>query len=163
MFDKAKMFSFVNAEEANKFIGSYGFFADSISDLKLNIKDNFYKKLVMVNTGDTYNIQTVFQSNDNNLYGLFYPLKYVSKEPTEVTRPFRDINELKKVTELDVGSIVTLREIYDRNHVFKALITSIDDEGIQISQDYYTIDRLHQCLEYHFKDNWFRFGVKEFI
>ena len=56
MFDKAKMLSFVNAEEANKFIGSYGFFADSISDLKFNIKDNFYKKLVMVNTGDTYNI-----------------------------------------------------------------------------------------------------------
>lgn len=163
MFDRTKIFSFINAEEANQFIGSYGFFADSISDLEFNINSNFYKKLVEVTIGDSYNIQMIFHSNDDNMYGLFYPLKYASKEPTEIIRPFKNIEELKKVTELDVGSIVTLREIYNHSAVFKALITGIDNNGIQVSQDYYTIDRLHQHLEYYFKDTWFRFGVKEFM
>lgn len=162
MFDKAKMFSFVNAGEAKQFIGSYGFFADSISGLKANIKDNFYKKLNLVIEDDTCDIQGVFSSDDDEFYGLFYPLKYVSKEPVEIYRPFTDIEELKKVTELDVGSIVTMRYVYDSSSEFKALITAIDSKGLQISSTYCTIYELYKLYEYQFKDNWFKFGVKEY-
>ena len=162
MFDKAKVFSFTNAALAKKFEGEYGFFANSINDLKFNIKDNFYKKLDLVIDDDNCDISAVFGSNDDEFYGLFYPLKYVTKEPVEIYRPFTDIEELKKVTEIDVGSIVIMRDIYDQNHEFKALITAIDSKGLQISSAYYTINELYKLYEYHFKNNWFRFGVKEY-
>ncbi len=162
-FDKSKMFSFINNKDAKKFIGSYGFFANSISDLKFIIKNNDYKKLDSVAEDDTCEIDAVFSTSNGEFYGLFYPLKYATDKPAEIIRPFKDIDELKKVTELDVGSIITLRDCIDYDHVFKALITAMDNEGVHIGRNYYTINELHQEFEYYFKDNWFRFGVKEFV
>ena len=162
MLRTTRVFSFMNATAAKQFIGEYGFFANSINDLRFNIKDNSYKKLDLVIDDDSCNISAVFVSNDNQFYGLFCPLKYTTGEPIKSFRPFKNIGELQKVTEIDVGSIVTLRDLYNTNHIFKALITAIDDKGIQISNNHYSINDLYRKFEYYFKNTWFRFGVKEY-
>lgn len=78
-------------------------------------------------------------------------------------RPFKDLNEFKKETGLDVGSIVTLWYIDNHDNLSKSIITNIDDytKTITFGKKELTLSDLCSDYEYNKNNKWCAFGVEE--
>ena len=78
-------------------------------------------------------------------------------------RTFKNIEEFKEKTGLDVGSIVTLWYINNNDHLIKSMITSIDTgaKTITFGSKVLSLSDLCTCYEYSKNNKWCSFGVEE--
>lgn len=85
-FDKNKVYTALNADEVK--IGSKGYFADSITELKNKVKDEEPSEV-----GKVYTENNVYRFSDSN--GLDYSLFYLVEEPEEDKyRPYETTDEM---------------------------------------------------------------------
>ena len=85
-FDKNKIYTSLNADEVK--VGSKGYFADSITELKNKIKDEEFSEV-----GKVYTENNVYRFSDSN--GLDYSLFYLVEEPAEDKyRPYETTDEM---------------------------------------------------------------------
>lgn len=74
-FDKKDVLTVVTVEEARKYIGKEGYFADRYSDLEGLIEDNLLVKLIAIDSDCSY----CFRSLNVGDYGLFLPIDKVKE------------------------------------------------------------------------------------
>ena len=87
-FDKNKVYTALNADEVK--VGSKGYFADSITELKNKIKDEDEK---FSEVGKVYTENNIYRFSDSN--GFDYSLFYIVGAPAEDKyRPYETTDEM---------------------------------------------------------------------
>lgn len=80
-FDKTDIFTLVNAEEAEKYIGQQGYFGDSLGTLKAMIEVDCTEKLLKIlDENDCFRfISTSLLSSGTAMWSLFLPVEKVKE------------------------------------------------------------------------------------
>ena len=142
-FDKTRVYSACNADEVK--VGSKGYFADSISELKRKISEGDEPLTLVKICGEE--AATRFTTLSASVYLLFY----LVEEPKEkVYRPYNDTAEMPNGAMLNVvvSGVGT-----------RYLITAADDKRVYLGPQGW-VD-LHDLYEYYTWPNGTLCGVEE--
>lgn len=144
----------VNAEEARKFIGQKGYFADHIGAFK-NLSDKEDDFDVLVRVDDAWE-QPFVEGNIHWRY--FIPESRLLKE--KKLRPFTLKEFINNVG--DVGGCVRYKR-KDDPEVFRSVITEIRETSGKVVLGHLTASFEGLLFEFEYYDNgsWIPFGVKE--
>lgn len=142
-FDKTRVYSACNADEVK--VGSKGYFADSISELKRKISEGDEPLTLVKICGEE--AATRFTTLSASVYLLFY----LVKEPEEkVYRPYNDTAEMPNGAMLNV--------VVSRDGT-RLLIIAAEDKRVCIGSQGW-VD-LHDLYEYYTWPNGTPCGVEE--
>jgi hypothetical protein len=83
-FDKKDIFTVLNAADAEEYIDTVGFFAESLSDLQKNVTEGITDTLRAVDTDNVWSF-----TSDNDSFPLFLPASKVAPS----YRPFKSAQE----------------------------------------------------------------------
>ena len=162
-FDKKDIFTCVNAEDADQYRSTKGYFADDLSELNEKVKDGNLEKLHHI-------LQDIFPNRffgNNRAFALFLPADKVKKVKEEKKyRPFKSFNEFNVVTNKNVGDLINYK-LKNSPCFYCAVITkTFCSPNIEP-----TIDFGNSCFKYselfnHFEwldseNTWKPFGVEE--
>lgn len=126
-FDRKEVFSWANCEEAT--LNTWGYFSESLKDLKREIKEGKEHKLLSIDSEDSYCFK--FVKNDTQFsFPFFLPtdkVKEVKKE--EKYRPFKTLEEFRKTfNQIDFGQPLQIRHKENINEVFVGTFNGYQEE-----------------------------------
>lgn len=160
-FNKIDVFTCVNAEEAKKYIGKLGYFANGLNGFS-DIGCYAPYSLDYVQVG----IDKPFRYKES-CFALFLPAEKVIEAPKKY-RPFRDIEELKRTLGVELGDVVIYRRIGDLDGSFYALFDGhLIDGGeyrfcLSSFSTFWSFQMAFDSIEYRSQDGtWKPFGVEE--
>ena len=162
-FNKNNVYSWSNAEDAKKYIGTFGYFSNVCFD---NLKEWEYGELEQINPNNY--ISGIFSENHGSDYGLFLPEDKV-KEVEEVKekkkyRPFT-LEEFNKVVPL--GTVFKYRYKSNDDHLKDVYSiyyhANLDCENgfqaIFFEDSYHHFDYCFYEMELFLNGKWQPFGV----
>lgn len=167
LFNTEDVLSWANCEEAKKYIGEEGYFRDDYQeDLAA------WYKGILQEIDPSMPVDCTFETENNNVYGLFLPADRVKQARSPNWRPFETTQELKDalgVNEL-LGAKITYRRKDNHLYTYNGIVTkythmsSDDNKTIFCSINLgVTVFSLHELFtEYEFDHfGWQPFGVEE--
>lgn len=112
-FDRKDVYSVLNAEDASQYVGTKGYFADTLSCLNEKVRKNMLDPLDDVNQLHDFPFISYVTG-----FLFFLPADKVKEvEEEKKWRAFKDIEEFKKETGLGLLSIVRYRYIIEKPKV----------------------------------------------
>ena len=165
-FDKKDVFSVLNAEDASRYVGEKGYFADDLQTLKQNVEENRLYKLHKISANYTFPFRGEKEYDLNN-FSLFLPANKVREEKTY--RPFKDCAELcqyVRVTGEDLYAGLTLNIRNKENKIVRQVLVTEINYGkpfIGLGICLFDLKKLYRNYEWQDEDNgvWHPFGVEE--
>lgn len=166
-FNMEDIISWYNHDEAEKYIGKEGYFADTIEALKNYVERNIIEILGEIDPDNSECFTVNYSSYGKINYSFFLPAEKVKEVEEKKWRPFRSIDEFKNKTGLDLLHIVHYRLTSNGSIVSTGygVITDFCTSGDKT--DYITIGdtsfNLNELFNYEYKDDneWKPFGVLE--
>ena len=164
-FDQKDVYSWSNAENAKKYIGKEGYFADSLKELQECVSNDDFYTLFSIDFDSNTDVDSIFSiTNIDYRYALFLPLDKVKEvEEPKKYRPFTDIEEFLKLYK--VGQVVHIRPTDDRVEEETLIIalfptcTNCVCFGSMLSA--ISLEDLFECYEIKLNGKWQPFGVEE--
>lgn len=154
-YNRKDVFSLVNAEEAEQYVGKNGYFADSFTYLDDRVKSDKSFTLIGI---DLKNVACF--NRDGNYFGLFLPCdKVIEGQPKY--RAYKNVAEFLSV--YDIGDVITIRYKYDDEpaEIIRAMVTGIEGDNIIIGMWQYTLQELFENYEVELEGEWYPIGVLE--
>lgn len=165
-FDRKDVFTIINIEEAEMYLNSKGYFADSIKELNDNIKEGVVYELEEISHDD--DAIYVYQGKGRSEYNsLFLPIEKVKVVKEPKWRAFKDLDEFAEALGLVhiLGSEITYRTKTEDTKG-SAIITRESESGsvsyISLGSHSLSLENLFKYYEWLDKDGiWQPFGVEE--
>lgn len=165
-FDKKDVFSVLNAEDASRYVGEKGYFADDLQTLKQNVEENRLYKLHKISANYTFPFRGEKEYDLNN-FSLFLPADKVKEE--KKYRPFKDCIELcqhVRVTGEDLYAGLTLNIRNKKNKIVRQVLVTEINYGkpfIGLGICLFDLKNLFRGYEWQDEENgdWQPFGVLE--
>lgn len=163
-FDKKDVITCINAEDAKKYVGKLGYFANGLNGFA-NIDYFAAYSLDNVQVG----IDKPFFYREKN-FALFLPEDKVKEvEESKKYRPFKTLQEFKDALEIDgIGDWIQFRfkDEPTLNYfvIFNGYVKDEKDQlyGVCLGSYSFSIQHLFEHFEYSVeKDQWKPFGVEE--
>lgn len=162
LFDKKDVFTVLNACDAEEYLNTKGYFAETLSVLNANIKDGITDTLRNIETDNCFSFVT-----DNDNFPLFLPASKVIKLEKKY-RPFKTIEEFKKTLNIsDFGEPIEYRDSNGNQYVavWNGYLEKNNKlEVISLGGWVYTARGLFECCFEFFNEQteeWQPFGVAE--
>lgn len=168
LFNSGDVLSWSNREEAKKYIGEEGYFADSLENLEEIIKNRKIHTLVEIGA----DVSCFFSKKEHEYsfrFGLFLPVDKVLPVPKRPKkyRPFKTIEELKRTLNVEFLDALTFREKCTFRQycaVFNGFCDTKDElDGVGFGGAYKTPLDLFNHYEWYDEktEKWMPFGVEE--
>lgn len=175
VFDKKDVFSWANAEDAKRYIGKEGYFASHYCN---DLKSWWKAKLLDINRdgdisnvfiGECDDVEKPYFGDDEDCAGLFLPADKV-KRVEKKWRPFKTIEEFKRVLDIKLGSVLVYRRKDESDMEFVAAFMGykrLQPTGSLYSvllggMTYLVVPLLDKYEWYNTSTNeWCPFGVEE--
>lgn len=129
-FKKADVFSILNAEDAQAFIGKKGFFGNSLDSLQKAVLGE-PSELQKIEPDDHKDIR-IFRTQDICVAVYFIPEVYVHINQ----RPFRSMDEFIEVVGKRVGDVVTYR-LKENEKISTVMITGVSETDMSVNDEIY--------------------------
>lgn len=165
-FDIKDVFSWSNAENAKKYIGKGGYFADSLKDLQECVSNNNVRQLFTICLEPEIDVDSVFTVSEIDYqYALFLPVEKIKKvEEPKKYRPFT-LEEFNKV--IPMGTVFKYK--YKRNNVNDIYSVyyhaNLDGENgfqaIFFENSYHDFDYCFNEMKLFLNGDWKPFGVED--
>ena len=161
-FKKEDVFTVLNAADAELYIDTVGFFAESLSDLQKNITEGITDTLRSVDTDNAWCF-----TSDNDSFPFFLPASKVIK-PEKKYRPYKDMTEFYN-NVVDLGGAVTIRSKLAKQKEITSMLIAISWNTEQKKNrvlfsgfaSYFTFEELLEYWEIYSDCEWKPFGVEE--
>ena len=123
-FDRKDVFSWSNADEAEKYVGKSGYFSDCCCD---DLQDWSYGELTQIHPD--CDITEIFANDNRCSYGLFIPEDQIKKEMEY--RPFKNQDEIRKYFNRATTLCCPLHLEHKRTaEKFTLMVTGFFDNGL---------------------------------
>ena len=162
LFKREDVFSVLNAADAEEYLNTRGYFAESFSELEKNISEEITDTLRAVETDNVWCF-----TSDNDSFPLFLPVCKVNNP----IRPFKNAQELIDIVlDGNPDNWVIMRHKADGHdktnlNIWHRRIQEYSDELNQVIFGYQLNFSLEQlCRKWEWKDSsgtWRPFGVSE--
>lgn len=153
-----KIYSCFDAEQAQKYINTKGYFTDFYEKFK-DIGELFHGTLMCIDKNSAFSYE--FSNDDfSNCYKFFLPEKFVKKE--KKLRPYKNISEFYNSTGCKIlgSDCILIRN--KNNKVESALLYSgCFKNGVHLGSYVILFSDLFRNYEFLHKGDWVPFGVED--
>lgn len=167
VFDRKDVFSWSNAEEARRFIGTEGYFADSLRDLHKEVEAGTAQ--ILLNVHEDNSINSIFRS-DYYVSGMYLPADKVKK----IEKKWRPYTLEEFLDKFLIGTQIKFRKKKELQIVVHGcgVLTGYSCNTNQVSEEdcffvylgvhAYSLEVLFETYEWQDENgNWCPFGVEE--
>ena len=150
IIDKKKIFDSFEIEEAEKYLGKEGYFANS-NEMFSNLDNCIFGKLEEIND----DIKPYSDSYLN--YRYFLPSEFVKEK--SAYRPFKDAKEFFIKTNFEAGDLIHIR--FKNKIEYWLMLVGWTNNVIELGTDNFTFEDLFENFELWDGENFIPFGVEE--